>query len=47
MRKPFDVFIEGLELANNRGDWTPLELLKPGIRDLAARIAEILRQITA
>jgi hypothetical protein len=32
MRKPFDVFIEGLELANTRGNGTAMELFVAGVR---------------
>lgn len=32
VNKPFDVLIEGLEMSQTRGDWTPVELFLAGIR---------------
>jgi hypothetical protein len=32
MIKPFDEYIEGLELANNQGDWIPVELFLASVR---------------
>jgi hypothetical protein len=44
MRKPFDVFIEGVELANNRGHRTPLDLCVAGVRGLPVAIRGFLHQ---
>ena len=43
-RKPFDIFAEGLDLKNSRGDKTAIELFRHGVETLASQLS-ITRQV--
>jgi len=40
MKKPFDVFAEGLISEKSRGDWTPLELFVARVREWPSTVAQ-------